>query len=62
MPCVALALWGSIEATCGEHLLVAQDARAFAKQVVCSLQDPALQSHLARNAQWLAEETGVRGR
>ena len=51
-PC---ALTG-IEAQDGEHLLVAQDAKGLAEQVVRLLKDPALRCRLARSARRLVEE------
>jgi sugar transferase (PEP-CTERM/EpsH1 system associated) len=47
---------GGLEAADGEHLLVAQDARVFAEQVVRLLKDPLLARRLARNARQLVEE------
>lgn len=47
---------GGIEAIDGEHLLVAEDARSLAEQVLRLLKDAALRRRLARNARRLVEE------
>lgn len=47
---------GGIEAVHGQNLLIAEDAKSFAEQVVRLLNDKALQHSLAYNARRLVEE------